>query len=327
MGATESVPNPDARTLQMMEQVGMEAHELRHFWRHFRRGDRKLRGVIDADTFFRIFNEKRTLFGDALFELIDVSGDIDFGKYVKAVCTYCLFEPEEILKFCFFVFDRDKLGYVDKDDLALMLKILHGKIDGNVRIALDALGQVDFHEFHQVYRQFPALLYPAFRLQQKFAANTMGHAWWDARKRALYEERMRLVAVETLPERNERVRLVKLREVQVRKKMGCLRYLCCPGYRALYRSLFPIDDKEELRKHDELERERQEKLRKEEERKKKLAAERNPETPAWRQYLKKKHLLVGDDDKPQRRRRTPLSDRAAKAQTRHAVKVAAAYAD
>ena len=38
----------------------------------------------------------------------------------------------------------------------------------------------------------------------------------------------------------EHSRLLKLREKRVRKKMGVLRYLCCPAQRAAFRKLFPI---------------------------------------------------------------------------------------
>jgi hypothetical protein len=64
------------------------------------------------------------------------------------VTTYCLFEPFQILKckliplslhlityppslsVCFFVFDQDKHGYFETDELKLLMNILH-KVEKN----------------------------------------------------------------------------------------------------------------------------------------------------------------------------------------------------
>ena len=47
------------------------------------------------------------MFGDAVFELVDTEDNekIEFGEFVQATCTYCMFEPPEVLKFCFYIFD------------------------------------------------------------------------------------------------------------------------------------------------------------------------------------------------------------------------------
>ena len=37
----------------------------------------------------------------------------------------CLFEHEEVMKFCFYVFDKDKNGYVEKEELDTMLNVFH----------------------------------------------------------------------------------------------------------------------------------------------------------------------------------------------------------
>ena len=115
MGAVESIPNPDARTLRTMEFANIKLSDVGKFWKRFRKFDKNLSGTIDIDEFYNLIHESRSIFGDGIFELIDVnhSGSLDFGEFFQAVVTYCLFEKNEVLKFCFYIFDRDKNGYIE----------------------------------------------------------------------------------------------------------------------------------------------------------------------------------------------------------------------
>lgn len=40
---------------------------------------------------------------------------------MQAIVTYCLFETIEVLKLCFFIYDRDKNGYVEQDQLQFFI--------------------------------------------------------------------------------------------------------------------------------------------------------------------------------------------------------------
>ena len=42
---------------------------------------------------------------------------IDFGEFVAAITTFCFFEIPEILQFCFYVFDRDKNGFITQEEM------------------------------------------------------------------------------------------------------------------------------------------------------------------------------------------------------------------
>ena len=52
---------------------------------------------------------------------------IDFGQFVLMMVTYALFETVEILKFCFFMFDKDKNGFIHKDEFVLFVEMINGK--------------------------------------------------------------------------------------------------------------------------------------------------------------------------------------------------------
>ena len=68
-------------------------------------------------------------------------------------------------KFCFFVFDADKNGVIEDDELNTLVDVLHdSQINGNVEKALKKAdtngdGNIDFEEFAELDRRFPMLLY------------------------------------------------------------------------------------------------------------------------------------------------------------------------
>lgn len=211
---------------------------------------------------------------------------------------YCLFEPQEILRFCFYIFDRDKNGYIMKEELELMLRVLYhivppDNFSGNTRNALELLDfndddKVDWQELNRFHVLFPALFYPAFRIQQTMITQTMGQRWWDRKKRYLYEEKVRRDMIEQLAARKEHTRLLKLREKRIRKKMGLLRYMCCPAQRAAFRKLFPVDDAEAEKTLSDAELQAQKAKQREVERKLRELNAKNPETGAWKEYQQRK---------------------------------------
>jgi len=73
MGNLESIPNPDARTLRTMEMANIQLKDVATFWKKFRKFDKNLSGTIDIDEFYKLIHEERSIFGDGIFELIDVN--------------------------------------------------------------------------------------------------------------------------------------------------------------------------------------------------------------------------------------------------------------
>lgn len=60
----------------------MENKELGTLWALFRAHDADKSGEIDIDEFYNMIGEKRSIFGDSIFELIDISND--------GTCTFLL---------------------------------------------------------------------------------------------------------------------------------------------------------------------------------------------------------------------------------------------
>lgn len=101
--------------------------------------------------------------------------ELTFSEWLHAITTYCLFEEEDILKFCFFILDREKNGYIEKDEMRMLVNMLYN-VDpvkgptGNTKVAFDKLsvqqdGKIEFWEFELFNQAFPSLFFPAFRLQ------------------------------------------------------------------------------------------------------------------------------------------------------------------
>lgn len=51
--------------------------------------------------------------------------ELTFSEWLHAIATYCLFEEEDILKFCFFILDREKNGYIEKDEMRMLVNMLY----------------------------------------------------------------------------------------------------------------------------------------------------------------------------------------------------------
>tara|TARA_B110000971_G_C19900166_1_gene449552 strand:+ start:637 stop:987 length:351 start_codon:yes stop_codon:yes gene_type:complete len=105
------------------------------------------------------------------------------------------------MKFCFYVFDKDKNGYVEKDELNTMLNVFHHvgpgeELKGNQKLAKKALkitaedAKVEFVQVCDIALLYPSLWYPAFRIQNNMMTKYMGHGWWERKKQSLQVSRL-----------------------------------------------------------------------------------------------------------------------------------------
>ena len=108
----------------LTETLRTQEKDIRVLWHMFKKHDKERRSIIAISDFYdKIVFVPRTIFCDGLFDLIEAadSESIDFGEFVAAVTTYCFFEIPEVLKFCFFVFDRDKKGFITQEEMRLFV--------------------------------------------------------------------------------------------------------------------------------------------------------------------------------------------------------------
>jgi len=154
-----------------------------------------------------------------------------------------MFGPEEVLKFAFFVFDKDKNGFIEKGELDELTNLLHQEgVTSNVLEALKKFdfngdGKIDFKEFAMLNKQFPMVIYPAFRLQKNMMNYTLGQAFWTNQRGKLGDERdQELQRVERLKDR-ERQRLLRIKKREIKGRMGFFSYYLCPWKRGRYVTL------------------------------------------------------------------------------------------
>ncbi|KAG1694319.1 hypothetical protein DVH05_021671 [Phytophthora capsici] len=252
---SNQVPVPDERMQQMITKLKLTSKDLQVLYGKFSRYDKES-GTIDRSEFYASIDEKHTELGDAIFALIDEdnSGVLDFSEYVEALGKFCLLNKEDMLKFCFNVFDDDKNGTIEGEELTKLLEILHDDAQtSNMKHALKTFdfngdGKIDFAEFKQLNTQFPSLLYPAFRIQQNMKIFTLGEKWWERKIEELvteHHDKLQQAAMDNVEDMTdealkakkmelERVAKIKRQEQAVRIRMGCMYYTCCPCRRKLY---------------------------------------------------------------------------------------------
>eukprot|EP00644_Phytophthora_capsici_P006440 jgi/Phyca11/127144/e_gw1.66.95.1 len=252
---SNQVPVPDERMQQMITKLKLTSKDLQVLYGKFSRYDKES-GTIDRSEFYASIDEKHTELGDAIFALIDEdnSGVLDFSEYVEALGKFCLLNKEDMLKFCFNVFDDDKNGTIEGEELTKLLEILHDDAQtSNMKHALKTFdfngdGKIDFAEFKQLNTQFPSLLYPAFRIQQNMKIFTLGEKWWERKIEELVSEhhdKLQQAVMDNVEDMTdealkakkmelERVAKIKRQEQAVRIRMGCMYYTCCPCRRKLY---------------------------------------------------------------------------------------------
>ena len=177
-----------ARAAASCELLKLNVRHVKKLRESFNRVDLDDSGEIDYFEFTEMCGEEKTPFTNALFQLIDEngSGTLDFNEFVSVAALYCSYTQEDVLTFAFNTFDKDGSGTIDEEefmDLARMINAGSPMFPGNFGRALSMFdnnddGLLDFREFVEINRQFPLMLFPAFRLQDNIQAMSLGRVEW-----------------------------------------------------------------------------------------------------------------------------------------------------
>ena len=110
-----------------VRSLGLSQRDLRIIKNQFELVDDDNSGDIDYGEFFGFIEEKPSPYTDAFFDLIDYdnNGCIDFEEWLIAMSTFAVYSQEQILRFCFETFDKDKSGDIDEFEFAGMIAALH----------------------------------------------------------------------------------------------------------------------------------------------------------------------------------------------------------
>jgi len=241
----------------------LKPKHLRKLFRVFKACDKDRSGSMDTDEFYKLIHENPSIFGDSIFELIDVNnnGSLDFGEFCEAVATYCMFGKEDILKFCFYIFDKDKNGFISPDELQDLVGLLHSYSLSNITQVMKELSgakgdaRISFSRFKAMNDAYPFVLFPAFRIQDTLQRISLGAKFWDHTKKINKIVRDEIAEDErheklTAGKEKER-QLLTLKKAKLRKKNGCFTYYCCfYCYIAPRLAYVEIDDVPWSRKYD-----------------------------------------------------------------------------
>ena len=116
MGKVKVALPKDERIDKTVKRLSLEEEDLIELYAIFNRYDKEGSGFMSTiDYFEQLLEIRPSLFTDAMFDIIDsqYAGKITFGEFVDVTCTFACFETSEMLKYCWFILDRDKVGEVD----------------------------------------------------------------------------------------------------------------------------------------------------------------------------------------------------------------------
>ena len=168
---------------------------------------------------------------------VDTSAGLDFAEFVTAAMTYCFFGKLEILKFCFYIFDKDKNGFIEDDELQDLVAILHKDgVTSNIENTLNELdtdkdGRLAFSELQKLNTLYPTILYPAFKIQHTLQVKTLGAEFFYERKQEFQKSRNAEKVDQKEREREQLKRRDELRKAAVRREMGFWKYYFCYSQR------------------------------------------------------------------------------------------------
>lgn len=286
------IPEADEKLSKATKTFRLTQKEISDFFMLFIKFDKQKIGLVSLDDIFESCELRRNDFTDSICEALEITfdaeGQINFSDFLTLLLSYCMFEPPEILKLLFYTYDEDKEGFIDAVELKRAMNTLHeieapNTVEGSVKNAWRHLefaddGKIDFKEFQHMSLQFPAILEPAFKVQNYMISGLLGQTWWDRKKRRVQDEKDEADR-KWKKEQAKKAAKAKRKETRhIRKKMGLIRFYCCPCLRYMY-----DDTKDKLTEEERAERERLIALAR---RKAELEA-KNPNTNAARKFEKK----------------------------------------
>ena len=250
------MPVPDDRMQKVIDLLRLKKKHLKILYKKFKHHDKDKSGTIDINEFYKMIHETRSVFGDSVFELIDIddNGTLDFSEFVQTLGTYCMFGSHDILKFCYYVFDKDKNGYIEQDELHALIDMLHGNhYNSNCKVALEKFdlnkdGKIDYGEFQLLNTNYPQLLFPAFRMQENMMIHSLGMKWWRSRKQMLEGDRATQRRHSEELRRKEEKRQKKIRQREIKRKMGSFRYYFMFWERGKYLAQINAEKKKKKKK-------------------------------------------------------------------------------
>lgn len=217
----------DYRVKKVMEFAKIDGRDLAIFYREFLKMDKYNIGKVTIPQFYRSIDEKRSRLGDAIFEIlqIDYSEGISFGEFLHTIILMCMFESKEVIQLLFFVFDSDKNGFINGEEIEAMTSAFCEICETKkaIKFNLPPDGKIELHKVEYIIKSHKEVKYATFSMQNKLMAKFKGHSWWRKKKLNLLSLREQQLSEEYYAKRANDV-YEKWRQRKIRKKMGYIQY-------------------------------------------------------------------------------------------------------
>ena len=192
-------PENDERMFKLEELLDLSYNDKLKFWKIFKKYKNST-SQLSVRQFYKFcgVEDLNNQFVDGIFRLCDCGSDqsLIFSEFVAAVTTYCMFEKAHMFKYCFFAFDTDGNGFIDKDEIQNLEKCLFHdghKYTNTLKAWRKALnnadankdGLLDFEEFNTMLTNNPMMTYPAWQMQTHMMHQILGKSWWENRRHKL----------------------------------------------------------------------------------------------------------------------------------------------
>lgn len=236
VGSSIAVVVPtDDRIDRQKKRLEMTDEDILGLYDVFLRYDKEGAGFISTEDYFKqLLQINPSVFTDPMFDIIDseFAGKITFGEFVDVTCTFACFESIEMIKYCFFILDRDKVGEVDIKEVEHFIYLMwEHEISSNLSMGIDYMhsldagdGRVNFHDVLLVHKSYPSVFYPAFRIQATVISTSLGETWWEDKKTEIGEKIAAEAKMAEMKKNRQKADLAReqerLNEEMVKKKMG-----------------------------------------------------------------------------------------------------------
>jgi Ca2+-binding EF-hand superfamily protein len=206
--STLVLPPMEFRTKEICCQYGMEEIHFKKLWGKFVEMDVEYNGFWTMAEIYRLIREPSTSMVTPIvehwFHFADRGNDGVMGldDFLTAGCSLCALSREEILQFLFMIIDKDRTGYITKQEL-LEFFDFRGPDDDtpvfplNNSNALELYRRGDwkeifFDEFADMCELFPYIPFPCCYFQNMLRSHLLGMTFWrqwdDKRLNAFYYE-------------------------------------------------------------------------------------------------------------------------------------------
>lgn len=165
----------------------------------------------NSRTVFAFLEEPKTKIAERFFDWIDHdnSGELDFSEYLGMLSAFCMMGSGSMFQIAFNIVDEDGSGYVDRDEIKKMVEMFEcsKRVEKTLMSKVDKLtsghrdNYVKIDEFRKICQQFPSLLFPIQRLQDRMMHVSMGTRWWRKKRTDFADARAFLKAQQELATR------------------------------------------------------------------------------------------------------------------------------